>query len=204
MVHTSDAYVVRTNGGPIQIENVSYDNIGDQEILVENVAFSVCASDIKAAQGKFYLKPPMILGHESAGKGGYNKAPCSRVCMYFTHASRTAVKEVGRSVRTVKPGDRVILSYSHCKACPRCLHGHAPYCDEIRNLNFSGLRSDGSYAATDSDGNPIKSFFFGQSSMGRFSLAHENCAVKVDATDEELSKFAALGCGIQTGAGAIL
>ncbi|KAK4185627.1 hypothetical protein QBC35DRAFT_503199 [Podospora australis] len=52
----------------------------------------------------------------------------------------------------------------------------------------------------------IKGHFFGQSSMGRRIVARANCAVKMpnDTTDEELRLFAALGCGIQTGVGAIL
>ena len=71
-------------------------------------------------------------------------------------------------------------------------------------MNFSGKRDDGSKAATDSQGNPLSAFFFGQSSMAKTFLASENGAVKVEATDEELKSFAALGCGMQTGAGAIL
>ena len=35
-------------------------------------------------------------------------------------------------------------------------------------------------------------------------LAHESCAVKVDRSREELKLFASLGCGIQTGPGAVL
>jgi aryl-alcohol dehydrogenase len=40
--------------------------------------------------------------------------------------------------------------------------------------------------------------------MSRLVLAHENGAVKVEATREEMKALAALGCGIQTGAGSIL
>lgn len=85
-----------------------------------------------------------------------------------------------------------------------CLSGRAPYCSKIRDLNFGGKRLDGSSPVTDKDGERLNGHFFGQSSMSRLVLAHENGAVKVEAGREELKRLAALGCGIQTGAGAIL
>lgn len=69
MAHLAEAYVVKKPGGRIVLETVEYDAIGKSELLIENVAFSMCASDLKAAKGVFHLKPPMILGHESAGIG---------------------------------------------------------------------------------------------------------------------------------------
>ena len=69
MGHSSQAYVVKEPGRPITLETVEYDAVGKNELLIENVAFSMCASDLKAAQGVFHLKPPMILGHEAAGIG---------------------------------------------------------------------------------------------------------------------------------------
>ena len=72
MPFESTAYVVHEAGGPIQLEQVTYQDPGPTEIVVENVAFSMCASDVKAAEGKFFLKPPLIPGHESAGIGGFD------------------------------------------------------------------------------------------------------------------------------------
>lgn len=114
------------------------------------------------------------------------------------------VKEVGSAITHLKPGDQVILSYSHCRRCRYCSRGESPYCENLRSLNFFGKRNDGSIAARDAEGKPINNFFFGQSSMSRLVLAHESCAIKVECSAEELKKFAALGCGIQTGAGTIL
>ena len=111
---------------------------------------------------------------------------------------------MGTAVRSVKAGDAVVLSYASCTNCAQCLAGRNAYCDNLEQLNFSGRRLDGTVAATDKSGQPLHSLFFGQSSMCRLVLAHEMNAVKVEATREELKKFAALGCGIQTGAGAIL
>lgn len=178
------SYVVHSAGGPITLESVQYDRIGDHEILVRTVAVSVCASDIKAAEGKFFMKPPMILGHEGAG----------------------IVEEVGANVTAFRKGDKVVLHYSSCKSCDACAAGGNPYCERMEQLNFRGLREDNdpSKFATTADGRPLNALFFGQSSMGQLALARETSAVKVDATDDELKLFAALSCGIQTGAGAVL
>ena len=107
-------------------------------------------------------------------------------------------------MRSVKAGDAVVLSYASCMQCPQCLVGRNAYCDNLQQLNYTGRRLDGTVAATDKSGQPLHSHFFGQSSLCRLVLAHEMNAVKVEATREELQKFAALSCGIQTGAGAIL
>jgi Zn-dependent alcohol dehydrogenase len=48
--------------------------------------------------------------------------------------------------------------------------------------------------------------FFGQSSFARHTLAHRSTVVKIppSTTEDELALYAPLGCGMQTGAGAIL
>lgn len=53
------------------------------------------------------------------------------------------------------------------------------------------------------NGSPIHSSFFGQSSFARQTLVHKSSVVKVPS-DLNLELFASLGCGIQTGAGAVL
>ncbi len=69
MPSTTEAYVVHEAGGRIKLETVHYKDPGAREILVEAVAASMCHTDIRAAQGGFFLKPPMILGHEASGFG---------------------------------------------------------------------------------------------------------------------------------------
>lgn len=187
---TSQSYVVREAGGPITLETVHYDQVGAREMLVETVAVSVCASDVKAAEGHFFTQPPMVLGHEGAG----------------------VVKQVGSKVSAFRPGDKVVLHYSSCGACAMCSSGQNPYCDSMGELNFSRERGHFSGDEDDpsgvvcngADGVPLRSFFFGQSSMGRHALVRDTSAVKVDATREELRLFAALSCGVQTGAGAVI
>lgn len=178
---TTEAYVARQDS--LQLEKVQYAEPAGNEVLVDIVAASLCHSDVKAAQGQFHMKPPMIIGHEAAGY----------------------VKSVGTAVTYVKPGDAVVLAYAHCGHCRRCLSGRQPYCQNMGELNFGGRRSgSGDVVVRDANGEDLNGMFFGQSSMSRVALVQESSCVKVRCTREDLQKFASLGCGVQTGAGAIL
>lgn len=114
------------------------------------------------------------------------------------------VLEVGSAVTTVSPGDKVLLSFSHCEICPPCLSGHPAYCHSFNDRNFGGKRPDGTAAFLSEDGKePLFSTFFGQSTFARHTLVHRSCLVKVPQ-ETDLALMAPLGCGIQTGAGAVM
>ena len=68
---------------------------------------------------------------------------------------------------------------------------------------MAGGRSDGTSAFTDGAGERVGSHFFGQSSFSAHAIAAERSVVKVDPT-LDLARLGPLGCGIQTGAGAML
>jgi len=101
------------------------------------------------------------------------------------HEGAGVVAAVGSEVAAVAPGDRVAMSYDSCGTCPRCVRGKAAYCDAFFERNF-GARS-----------------FFGQSSFATHSVARERNVVTLD-DDVPLEIAAPFGCGIQTGAGAVL
>jgi aryl-alcohol dehydrogenase len=123
---------------------------------------------------------PAVLGHEGAG----------------------TVVAVGDAVTRVAPGDRVVLSYDSCGHCPTCAQRRPSYCHEFVPRNFGGRRPDGT-SALSRDGAPLHAHFFGQSSFAERAVSREDSVVKVDA-DIPFALLAPLGCGIQTGAGAIL
>jgi Zn-dependent alcohol dehydrogenase len=112
------------------------------------------------------------------------------------------VKEVGKSINHVSPGDKVLLSYNFCGQCEQCRQGHPAYCLHMMNLNFGGTRLDGSYTMRTSEGHPIYSNYFGQSSFSCLAVVNSSCIVKVPPSTP-LDLFAPLGCGMQTGAGAV-
>ncbi len=114
------------------------------------------------------------------------------------------IKQVGTGVQGVAPGDKVLLSFASCSSCDQCSSGHPAYCYSFAPLNFGGKRADGSSAISSvGDKTPLYSSFFGQSSFSRLAAIHKSSIVKV-SDDAKLELFAPLGCGLQTGAGAIL
>lgn len=70
-----------------------------------------------------------------------------------------------------------------------------------------GLGSHPRTFATDKEGLPVKGFFFGQSSFCEMTIVSEMSVVNVSGyvqTDDDLKLLSPLGCGLQTGAGAIM
>ncbi len=84
----------------------------------------------------------------------------------------------------------------------QCLGGHPAYCANLYDLNFGGTRPDGSTYFADGDA-PVSSNFFGQSSFASVTNTYERNIVEV-SDDAPLELLGPLGCGVQTGAGAVL
>ena len=104
------------------------------------------------------------------------------------HEGAGVVMRTGASVTHLKPGDHVVLSYHSCGQCKPCLSSHAAYCEKVWEANGS---------------DDLHAHFFGQSSFATYALAHQRNTVKVP-DDVPLEILGPLGCGFQTGAGAIL
>ena len=175
------AAVVREKAGPFQIEEVELDAPRDNEVLVRIVGSGICHTDLSARNGYMPLPPPpSVFGHEGAG----------------------IVEKVGKQVTKVKKGDHVVLGWDSCGACVACRSGNDPYCMNFFPLNFSGARPDGT--TTLRKGNQdIHGSFFGQSSFASFALAREQNVVKV-REDVPIEILGPMGCGIRTGAGAVM
>lgn len=177
------AAVLEAPNSPLVIQELEIEDPQDQEIRVRLVATGVCHTDISVIGRPFTVNQPIVLGHEGVG----------------------IVESVGRGVRKVRAGDRVVLSYNFCGECPSCLR-HAPsYCQYFFGNNFLGQRRDGSTGLSRA-GQPVRHNFFGQSSFATFCLCNERNVVKVpDSVPANLFELLGpLGCGIQTGAGAII
>jgi aryl-alcohol dehydrogenase len=76
------------------------------------------------------------------------------------------------------------------------------YCHGFFEHNFASLRPDGS-SALSRDGRLVHGHFFGQSSFATHAVANARNVVRLDGS-MPLEVAAPLGCGIQTGAGAVL
>ena len=177
MAHSATAAVVWEPGGPFSMEAVELGDLQVHEVLVKIAACGICHTDIKF-QSRLPL--PGVFGHEGTG----------------------TVEAIGREVRGVSVGDRVVLSYPSCGTCPSCEHDEPYRCENIPALKFGGSRTDGSSPVT-LNGEEITAAFFQQSSFATHAVTHERVVVKVE-TDQEPEMLAALPCGVQTGAGAVI
>ena len=175
------AAIVRTKGGPFAVENVRIGPPTANEVLVRIVAVGICHTDAIVRDQYYPFPLPGVLGHEGAG----------------------IVEEVGANVTNVVPGDHVVLTYMSCGQCRYCARGEPAYCSDFFMLNVGGARKDGTTGTCDAHGGSLHDHFFGQSSFGTYALAHSRNVIKV-AKDVPLEILGPLGCGIQTGAGAIL
>ena len=113
------------------------------------------------------------------------------------------VEKVGSQVKGIEPNDTVLLSFNSCGSCATCEQGRPAYCMHMWTLNFGGLRPDGSHTMRTSNGSLMYSNFFGQSSFSSLAVVNSRCLVKVPK-QTPLELYAPLGCGLQTGAGAIM
>jgi len=175
------AAIVRETGGAMTIEDVTIGQPADDEVLVRIVATGICHTDISVRDQLLPMPLPAVLGHEGAG----------------------VVEAVGRSVTNVVPGDHVVMSYAYCGSCDLCHSGHPAHCENVLPQCFGGSRADGSTGITDSTGTQIHDHFIAQSSFAEYAIANTRNVEKVDK-DLPLELPAPLGCGLQTGAGAVL
>ncbi|AGI23156.1 aryl-alcohol dehydrogenase [Pseudomonas sp. ATCC 13867] len=101
----------------------------------------------------------------------------------------------------------MVLSYPSCEECRYCRSGHNAYCEHAFEICFGGSRLDGSNALGWPEGEAheaaMHGHFFGQSSFATHAVVDQSSVVKVP-DDLPLELLAPLGCGFQTGAGAIL
>jgi aryl-alcohol dehydrogenase len=82
------------------------------------------------------------------------------------------------------------------------MEGRAYICDHSFSLSFAGTRLDGSKTIT-LNGEPISGSFFQQSSFASHAITQERGIVPING-DHAPEMLAAIPCGIQTGAGAVL
>lgn len=174
------AAVARTPQGEFTLETITIDGPKSGEVLVKVEAVGICHTDLAARDGALPVSLPAVFGHEGCG----------------------VVEAVGEGVTKVAPGDRVGITFASCGTCPSCLAEFPSYCHNFMHLNYDGVRADGTGPLSEGD-EAITGFFFGQSSFGTYSLALERNVVKVPA-DLPAEIIAPIGCGIQTGAGAVL
>ncbi len=177
---TTTAAVLRAPDGAYALESLELEEPGLGEVRVALVASGMCHTDV-AVRDPFRPTPyPVVLGHEGSGR----------------------IEAVGPGVTDLEIGQPVVLSYASCGQCRFCRRAEPTYCESIWALNFACCRLDGSTSLSDENG-PIGSHFFGQSSFSTHAVVPRSSIVPVPE-EAPLELLGPLGCGIQTGAGAVL
>lgn len=91
--------------------------VGPGEVLIRTHYAGICGTDLHIYRGEFRdrVTYPAILGHEFGG----------------------IVEEVGRDVRGLGVGDRVVVDpILACHECPACLSGHLNACQRLKLLGI--------------------------------------------------------------------
>ena len=182
---TATAAVTRGTDEPFKLEDIWIEEPRPHEVLVRITAVGMCHTDLSVRAGHTPFPLPAVLGHEGAG----------------------VVERVGQAVTRVAAGDRVVISFDSCGTCRPCETGRPVQCTHWAALNLlGGSRLDGSSTLTWAGaraGQPLHGCFFGQSSFATLALATERNVVKVPPA-APLELLGPLGCGVQTGVGAVL
>lgn len=171
------ASVVRELGKGFELADIEIAAPTGREVLIEVKASGLCHSDELAANHDLGYAPPMVLGHEVAG----------------------LVTEIGPNVTQFAVGDHVVgCLVQTCGACVKCIAGMGTLCT---NPN-STLRGEGEAPRLTENGATVAQGM-GLGGFAQQVLVHENQLAQVP---EEMPwpQAALLGCGVVTGAGAVL
>lgn len=171
------AALITQIGQPYEIGSIDIAAPIGREVLVEVKASGLCHSDLHISENDYGFPLPLVLGHEVAG----------------------VVTQVGPDVASIKVGDHVVACLvTACGVCNQCIQGHPTAC-----LNpGANARAEGEAPRLSQDGKPLFQFS-GISGFAEQVLAHENMLVAIDKA-VPFDRAALLGCGVVTGAGAVL
>lgn len=147
--------------GDIRLEDVPEPKIKDKfDAIVQLTASAICGTDLHFVRGTVpNMVPGTILGHEGVG----------------------VVQEVGKGVRNLKKGDRVVIpSTIACGACSYCRAGYFAQCDDA---NPNGKDSGTAFFGGPKESGPFDGL---QAEYARIPLAHVG-PVKLpeDVTDDQ-------------------
>ena len=179
MEQRARAVVCREINQPVTVEEIIVEPPRHGEVMIKLAACGVCHSDLSATNGTIPFPPPVVLGHEGAGR----------------------IVAVGEGVSDYQVGDHVVSSFvSMCGKCRYCQTGRPQLCDQSGKAVTT--LPDGSVRTRDLEGNPLN-IFFGFGVLSEYATLHINNVVKVDQ-NMPLDKAALIACGVMTGVGAAM
>lgn len=164
---------------PFEIDEVELEGPGEGEVLVEVRAAGLCHSDLSVIEGLRKRIVPVVGGHEGAG----------------------IVREVGRGVTRLQPGDHVVMSnFTACGHCRHCNNAKPMLCEDMGALRGQGMLANGAIKMSQ-NGKPIF-HYSGVSSFAQYSIMMPQSLLKIDKSIP-LEVAAMFGCAVMTGAGCV-
>jgi Zn-dependent alcohol dehydrogenase len=174
------AALVEAHGKPIVVrDDIDLREPGPGQVRVRVSHCGVCHSDLSIADGVFPSPVPIVLGHEAAG----------------------VVDAIGPNVRTLSPGDRVVLTACPpCGACYWCVRGEASICVEAMGISTNAF-ADGTTGL--SRAGEVVYRGVNLAGFAEYTVTSETGAVRIP-DDIPLDVACVIGCAVQTGVGAVL
>ncbi len=161
---------------PLVIEEVELDPPKAGEVQVKTGAAGVCRSDLHFMKGQARTILPAVLGHEASG----------------------TVEAIGEGVTSVKPGDRIILSFvPNCGRCQYCATGRPNLCD--LHASTAGTLFDGTMRLH--KGDQRISHFGKVACFAEHMVVPEAGCIPV-SDDVPMEVCCLIGCSVTTGVGA--
>jgi Zn-dependent alcohol dehydrogenase len=175
----TQAAVLWEPGRPVEILEVDLAAPQEGEVLVRIAACGVCHSDLHVVDGHLPEPLPLVLGHEAAG----------------------VVEETGPGVRSLEPGDHVVLALvPSCGRCEECRRGRPNFCTLGARMAAEGTLADGT-SRLSLNGRMLH-HFNSISAFAGYAVVSESAAVKI-RDDVALDSAALVGCSVLTGYGAV-
>lgn len=114
---------VAAGSGNVELREIAEPAPGPGQALIEVSAAGICGTDLHIYHDEFRCNPPVVLGHEVAGR----------------------VLALGPDAGGVREGERVTTEtyFSTCARCRYCRAGHTNLCPERRSI---GSAIDGGFA----------------------------------------------------------
>ena len=164
---------------PATVGSIEIAEPSGEEVLIEIGAASLCHTDVAMALGHLKETYPLMMGHEGAGY----------------------VRAVGGNVESVRPGDQVVLGRMACGRCEYCQQGQSNLCKRRSEARQAGTLRTGAVRFSQ-NGEPVH-HCHGVSSFSEHTLVTEEVAIGV-TDDLPIEQASLLGCGVFTGAGAVM
>jgi NDMA-dependent alcohol dehydrogenase len=162
-----------------QVEEVTLDPPGPNEVMVKLTASGLCHSDYHLVTGDIPVPFPVIGGHEGAG----------------------VVAAVGSGVTDVAEGDSVVLSFlPACGKCSYCARGMTNLCD-LGAAIIQGPQLDGTYRFHARGAGVGQMCLLG--TFSEYTVVPTASVVKVDA-GSRLDRAVLIGCCVPTGFGSVV